>query len=98
MFKFDFLEKGLGIVSPSHFMNDFSRKIFMLYSRNWPDFIVWLPLFLETFGNMCIEILCFSAYDVINFEANLLFLIKLFFYKTKKLRQYLKYLKNWKRF
>ena len=33
MLNFDFLEKGLGIVSRPHFVHDFSRKIFlMLYS------------------------------------------------------------------
>ena len=32
---FDFLEKGVGIVSPHHFPYDFLRKIFlMLYSKN----------------------------------------------------------------
>ena len=35
MLNFDFLEKGLGIVSPPHTAYDFSRKIFlMLYSIN----------------------------------------------------------------
>ena len=35
MLNFDFLEKGLGIVSPSHFVYDFSRKMFLeLYSTN----------------------------------------------------------------
>ena len=29
MLNFDFLEKGLGIVSPPHFMYDFLRKIFL---------------------------------------------------------------------
>ena len=28
MLNFDFLEKGLGIVSPPHFAYDFSRKMF----------------------------------------------------------------------
>ena len=33
MFIFDFLEKGLVIVSPPHFVYDFSRKMFLnLYS------------------------------------------------------------------
>ena len=33
MVNFDFLEKCLGIVSPLHFVYDFSRKMFlMLYS------------------------------------------------------------------
>ena len=35
MLNFDFLEKGLGIVSPPHFVYDFSTKMFlMLYSIN----------------------------------------------------------------
>ena len=28
----------------------------MLYSINWPNFFVWLPLLLEILGNMCIAI------------------------------------------
>ena len=33
MLNFDFLEKGLGVVSPPHFVHDFTRKVFfMLYS------------------------------------------------------------------
>ena len=48
MLNFDFLDKGLGIVSPAHFVYDFSTKLFlMLYSINWPNFIAWLPLLLE---------------------------------------------------
>ena len=35
MLNSDFLEKGLGIVSPPYFVYDFSRKMFlMLYSIN----------------------------------------------------------------
>ena len=35
MVNFDFLDKGLGIVSPAHFVYDFSTKMFrMLYSIN----------------------------------------------------------------
>ena len=30
MLNFGFLEKGLGIVSSSHFVNDFSREMFLL--------------------------------------------------------------------
>ena len=55
MLNFDFLDKGLGIVSPTHFVNGFSTKMFlMLYSINWPNFIAWLPLLLEILSNMCI--------------------------------------------
>ena len=47
MFNFDFLDKGLGIVALTHFVYDFSTKIFLtLYSINWLNFIAWLPLFL----------------------------------------------------
>ena len=34
MLNFDILDKGLGIVSPAHFVYDFSTKMFMLYSIN----------------------------------------------------------------
>ena len=35
MLNFDFLEKGLGIVSPLHFVYDFSREmVLILYSIN----------------------------------------------------------------
>ena len=54
---FDFLEEDLEIVSPSHFVSDFSRKIFlMLHFINWPSpsFIVRLPLLLEILENSSI--------------------------------------------
>ena len=47
---------------------------------------------------MCIAIVCFSGCDVINFEINLIFLIKPFFYMTKKSRQTFKYLAHKKAF
>ena len=47
MLKFGFLDKGLGTISPAHFVYDFSTKMFlMLYSINWSNFIVWLPFCL----------------------------------------------------
>ena len=65
MLNFAFLEKGLGLVSPSHFVYESSRKIFfMLYSINWSDFTIWLPLLIEILGNMCIVIICFPVDDV----------------------------------
>ena len=40
MLNCDFLEKDLGVDSPSHLVYDFSRKLFlMLYSINWPSLI-----------------------------------------------------------
>ena len=74
MLNFDFLEKGLGIVSLPHFVYDFSRKVFLiLYSINWPNFIAWLPLLLEILVNMCIAIVCKPGCDVIDFEIDLIF-------------------------
>ena len=57
MINFDFLDKGVGIVSSAYFVNDFSTKRYlMLYSINWPNFIARLPLLLELLANMCIAI------------------------------------------
>ena len=40
-------------------MYDFSRKMFLLlYSTDWPNLIVRLPLLLEILGNICIAIVC----------------------------------------
>ena len=59
MFNLDFLEKDLGIVSPPHFVHDFSTKLFLkLYYSNSPVFIAWLSLLLEILVNMCIAIVC----------------------------------------
>ena len=59
----------------------FEEKYFSCY-------IAWLPLLREILGNMCIVIACLPGCDVINFEINLIVLIKPFFvYKTKKSRQ-----------
>ena len=85
MLNFDILEKGLGLVTPAHFVCDFSRKIFpMLYSINRPCFIVYLLLLLEIFGNMCIVIICFPAEDAINFEINLSFSYQVVFLHDRK--------------
>ena len=47
MLNIDFIEKGLGIVSLPHFVYDLSRKIFlMLYSINWPNFIIPSDMFI----------------------------------------------------
>ena len=97
--KFDFLEKSIGTVSPPHFEYDFLRKIFLvLYSINWPNFVVWLYLLVEILGNMCIAPVCYPRCGVINFEIDLIFLMKLFFYLNKKSRQKFKYLEKKKSF
>ena len=56
-------------MSQLYFLNDFRGKIFLTFhSINWPNFIVWLPLFLEILENKCIAIVCFQVFDVKNFE------------------------------
>ena len=97
-FKF-FLKGGLELISLAHFLYDFWRKIFILLSAiTWPDFIAWLPLLHEILGNISIVIVCWPGFDVINFQTDLVFLIKPFFYMTKTSRQKFKHLENKKSF
>ena len=85
MLNFDFLDNGLGIVSPAHFMYDLSTKIFLLlYSINLPNLIVWLSLLLEILCNMCIAIVYYPGCDVMDFEINLIFLIEPYFLHDQK--------------
>ena len=91
-----FLKKGLGLVSPPYFVDDFSRKVFlMLCSINWPNFFVWMPLFFEISDNMCVAIVCYPVCDIINFEIYLSvtsqkmkFYIKDFFSKCDQIRSF----------
>ena len=46
--------------------------------------MVWLPLLCEISGNMCIAIVCEPGCEVMNFEVNLIFLIKPFFLRDLK--------------
>ena len=95
----EFLDKGLGIVFQTHFVYDFSRKIFLLLnSIKRPNFIVWLPLLFEILANICIAIVCYPGCDAINFEILSFVIIKPFFYMTKKSRQKYKNLDNEKSF
>ena len=90
-----FFKKGLGIISPPHFVYDFSEKMFpLLYSIKWPNFIVRFPLLLEILGNICIVIICYQVCDVIYFEIDHSFLITRFSYMTKRSGQKIKYLNN----
>ena len=62
MLNFDFLKKDLWIVSPPHFVYDFSRKkFFMLYFINWPSLIVWLALLLTILGKCTLQLLVNQA-------------------------------------
>ena len=77
--------RGLELVSMPHFLHNFWKKIFLLlYSINSPNFIVWLPLLWKILDNMCITIVCKPGCDAMNFEINLVFLIKPFFLQNQK--------------
>ena len=61
--QFDFLDKGLGLVSPPHFVYAFFRKIFIVsYYIDHTKFVVLLPLLLAILSNMCIVIVSFPVY------------------------------------
>ena len=57
-----FLKNKKGTTLPAPFSEWFLHKIFLLlYSINWPNFIVWLSLIWEILSNMCIVIICNQA-------------------------------------
>ena len=82
---FFFLKKkkrSLELVSLPYFLHDYLRKIFiLLYSINWPNSIIWLPLLRQILSNMCIVIVCAAGCDV-----NLIFLIKPFILHDQKVK------------
>ena len=63
------------LVSLSHFLHGFCRKIFLiLYSINWTNcIIVLLSLLLEILGGMCVVTTCFPVNYIMNFEIKLCF-------------------------
>ena len=77
MLHFDFLDKGLGIVSPRNFVYDFSKICSSCYILLTDQ--ISMRLLLEILGNMCIEIVCWPGCDVMEFEIGLIFLIEPFF-------------------
>ena len=59
MLNFDFLEKGLGIVFPPHFVYDFSKEMFLMLYILLSDQLSLLHAILD---NMYIVIVCFPNY------------------------------------
>ena len=90
-----FQKRVMMLVSTTFFVWFFNKNV-SLATFQWPNFIVWLPLLLETLGNTCIEIVCSPGCDVTTFEISLIFLINPFCYRTKKSRQKFKYFENGK--
>ena len=96
---FHFLKKESETSISTTFFAWFFKQLFLvLYSINWPDFIVWLLLLFDITCNMFIVIVCYPVCDITNFEIYLNFITKPFSYTTKKSEQILKYLKNEKSF
>ena len=87
MLNFDFLEKGL-------FVYDFSRKMFIIYILLTDQVLLSDCLYFFRYWEICVLQLFVSQVDVIDFETNLIFLIKSFFYMTKKSRRKFKYHEN----
>ena len=56
----------------------------MSISINWNNFIVWLSLLFEILGNINIAVICFPGCDVINFEINLIILMKPYMIKNSR--------------
>ena len=80
-----FKKRDLELVSLTHFLHDFWRRIFLLLnSITWPYFNVWLPLLREILDNMCIVIVCWPGCDVLNFQIIFIFLIKPVFFTWPK--------------
>ena len=86
----------------------FQEKCFSCYIRltDLTKFHIRIAIASEILDIMCIEILenmyivivCLPGCDVIKFQINLTFLIKPFFYMTKRPRKKFKYLENEKSF
>ena len=79
------IKRGLELVFLPHFLLNLKRKIFvLLYFINWPNFIVWLPLLCEILDNMYLAIVCKPGCDAMDFDVNLILLIKSFLLHDQK--------------
>ena len=85
MLNFNFSEKGLGIVSPSHFVHDFPRKMFLrkvrcliaFTSQDIRQYVYYNSLRLQSV----------TSYNLKLTMINLIFQINSFCYMIKKSRQ-----------
>ena len=85
MLNFDFLEKGLGLVSSPHFGYNFSEKSFSCYILLTDKFSMSDCLYFLRYRAIYVLQL-FVSQVVINFEINHIFLIKPFFLYDKKVK------------
>ena len=94
---FQNIKRGLKLVSLPHFPHNFWKKkmFLLLYSINWSNSILYLFLLCEMLGNTCIAIVSKPYCDIMNFEVNLIFLMKPFFLHNEKVVR--KTLISWER-
>ena len=92
---FIFFKKGPGTSFTTTFCARFLKKnvshVMLYYVAK---FLCLIAFTSSDIGNMCIVIVCYYIYAVINFEICLSFLVKPFSYLTENLEQKFKYLKN----
>ena len=71
-----------------YFILSFLMKFYFIFIFHLTKFhcLIALTVF-DILDNVCFVIVCFQDWDNITFKVNLIFLIKLIFYMTKKSRQ-----------
>ena len=80
MLNFDILDKGLGIVSPAHYVYGFSTKMFlMLFSFNRPNVTVWMPLLLRCWAIFVLQLFVNQVLTSWILKLTLSFLFSRFF-------------------
>ena len=94
MLNYDFPGRDLGLVSPPHFVYDISKKCFACYIILTDQISLSNCLYFSRYWAICVLQLFVTDCDVIETEMNFIFLIKSFWYMTKKSRQKFKYLEN----
>ena len=97
MLNFDFLDKGLGIVSPAHFVYDFWTKMFLMLYYILLTTQISLPGFLYFLGYWAICVLQLFVIHVVTswiLKLALSFQPSRFFYMTNGPWQKPKYLEN----
>ena len=73
MLNFDFSEKDLGLVSPPHFVNDFLRKMFLMFGKKF-QILLSDGLFFSRYWTICIlQLLVNQAVTSQSFKLDLPF-------------------------
>ena len=78
-YKTFFKWKGLELVFLPHFLHDFWRKMFLLLYLLTDQVSLPICLYGVRHCDYCTVIVCQQGFDTINFEINLIFLVKPYF-------------------